>query len=267
MMSDPLIAALLGQAPTALAEDVSLATPLKASRIFGREAVSAALGTYRDVLATPEATARLKGYELDGVVFSASVDGETAEIVALADYDAAGLITAIDVYGRPWPYMALLRDPIAKVDPDLADPSLGAGLYVPERPRPAPVDHPHIPPLARDVTLYSPILSGEPSGKALIERILEAADQSYRDLKVRAVLDVEGRSAFAIVIDEFVDDHVMQLVEIFALNTEGEVNEIRVFSRPWLVTAHFRKRMHALLTDVLGPELWQGPDLRVLLSE
>jgi hypothetical protein len=259
-MSDPLIAALLGQAPTALAEDISLATPLTAPRISGRDAVSAALGTYRDVLAAPEAAARLKGDELEGVVYSASADGRTVEIVALAKYDAAGLIAAIDIYGRPWPYMALLREPIANVDPHLADPGLGTGPYVPEGPRPVWIDPPAIPPLAHDVSLYSPILSGEPSGKAVVERILKAAAQSYSDLKVRAVLHVEGQSAFAAVIDEIVDGHVLQLVEIFTLNAEGEVGEIRIFTRPWLVTAYFRKRMHALLNDILGPELWQGPD-------
>jgi hypothetical protein len=113
---------------------------------------------------------------------------------------------------------------------------------------------------AKIVTLYSPILSGKPSGKAVVERILKAAVQSYSDLKVRAVFHVEGQSAFAAVIDEIVDGHVLQLVEIFTLNAEGEVGEIRIFTRPWLVTAYFRKRMHAQLNDILGPELWQGPD-------
>ena len=51
-----------------------------------------------------------------------------------------------------------------------------------------------------------------------------------------------------------------QLVEIFTLSPEDEVAEIRIFTRPWLVTAHFRKRMHALLKDTLGPEFWAGPD-------
>jgi hypothetical protein len=37
--------------------------------------------------------------------------------------------------------------------------------------------------------------------------------------------------------DEIVDGHVLQLVEIFTLNADGEVGEIRIFTRPWLVTA------------------------------
>jgi hypothetical protein len=41
-------------------------------------------------------------------------------LVAFVTYEAAGLIATIDVYGRPWPYMALIREGIAK-DPNLAD--------------------------------------------------------------------------------------------------------------------------------------------------
>ncbi|MFJ9026631.1 hypothetical protein ACIRPU_42835 [Streptomyces sp. NPDC102259] len=124
-MSDQLNAALSGQATTALTEDVSLATPLAAPRIAGRDAASAALGTYQQALAAPEATVRLKGDAVEGVVYSASPGGRETEIVALARRDATGLVDTIDVYGRPWPFMAVLLEVIAKTDPALADPSLG----------------------------------------------------------------------------------------------------------------------------------------------
>jgi hypothetical protein len=260
-MSDQLNAALSGQAPTALAEDVSLATPLSAPRIAGRDAASAALRTYQQALAAPEATVRLNGDELEGVVYSASPGGRETEIVALARHNAAGLIATIDVYGRPWPFMAALREVIAKTYPALADPSLGSGPYTPDGPTPVWVDHPSVPPLAQDVTLYSPILREEPTGKAVVGPVLKAAAQSFSDLKVRAVLDIEGQSGFAVVIDEYVDGgHVQQLVEIFTLNDAGEVAGIRIFTRPWLVTAHFRKSMYALLKDTLGPEFWEEPE-------
>lgn len=182
------------------------------------------------------------------------------EIVALARRDAAGMIGTVDVYGRPWPFMALLREAVADADPALADPRLGTGRYSPDGPTPVWVDHPTVPPLAQDVVLYSPILSEEPTGHAVVGPVLKAAAQSFTDLKVRSVLDVEGRSGFAVVIDEYVEDHVQQLVEMFTLGPEGEVAEIRIFTRPWLVTAHFRKKMYALLKDTLGPEFWEGPD-------
>ncbi|MFB6933386.1 hypothetical protein [Streptomyces chartreusis] len=260
-MSDQLNAALSGRAPTALAEDVSLATPLAAPRIAGRDAASAALGTYQQALGAPETTVRLKGDGVEGVVYSASPGGRETEIVALARHNATGLIDTIDVYGRPWPFMAALREVIEKTDPALADPSLGSEPYAPDGPTPVWVDHPAVPPLAQDVTLYSPILCEEPTGKAVVGPVLKAAAQSFSDLKVRAVLDIEGQSGFAVVIDEYVDgSHVQQLVEIFTLNDAGEVGAIRIFTRPWLVTAHFRKSMYALLKDTLGPEFWEGPD-------
>lgn len=180
--------------------------------------------------------------------------------MALARQGDAGLIDTIDVYGRPWPFMAVLREVIAQSDPALADPDLGSGPYAPQGPTPVWVDHPTVPPPAQDVTLYSPILSEEPTGKAVVGPVLKAAAQSFSDLKVRTVLDVDGRTAFAVVIDEYVNGHVQQLVEIFSLDDAGEVAEIRIFTRPWLVTAHFRKNMYALLKDTLGPEFWAGPD-------
>ena len=53
---------------------------------------------------------------------------------------------------------------------------------------------------------------------------------------------------------------MLQLVAIFTLNNQREVSEIRVFSRPWPMTAYFRRCMYELLKDSLGPEHWQGPN-------
>jgi hypothetical protein len=53
---------------------------------------------------------------------------------------------------------------------------------------------------------------------------------------------------------------VLQLVEIFRLNAHGEVAEIRIFTRPWAVTADLRQGIHQHLGDFLGPEFWGGPD-------
>ena len=56
-MSDPLTVALHGREPGALAETVSLATPLTSSPITGREAVVAALRAYADVIGAVGGTA------------------------------------------------------------------------------------------------------------------------------------------------------------------------------------------------------------------
>jgi hypothetical protein len=80
----------------------SLATPLTLPRITGRDAVAAALGAYADVTGATDADLRLKREELDGAVFMTSVDGHTAQVVALVTRDARGLIAAVDMYRRPW---------------------------------------------------------------------------------------------------------------------------------------------------------------------
>jgi hypothetical protein len=61
-------------------------------------------------------------------------------------------------------------------------------------------------------------------------------------------------------LDEVVAGNVLQLVEIFTLNTRSEVNEIRIFTCSWPVNGYFRKGMHRLLKDILGPDFWQDPD-------
>jgi hypothetical protein len=74
------------------------------------------------------------------------------------------------------------------------------------------------------------------------------------------VLQVEGQPGFAAVMDEVVKGNVLQLVEIFTLNAHGEVAEIRIFTRPWAVTADLRRGIHEHLDNFLGPEFWGGPD-------
>lgn len=256
-MSDPLITALLGQDPQALTADVSLATPLTSAPITGRDAVVAALGAYADVFAETDDDLRLTGDELDGATFTTTVDGHTAQVAALVTRDAAGLIATIHMYGRPWPYMALVRQRLAEVDPALADPTIGTSP--PEGPGTAWTDDPAIPPLADDVMLISPVLTGEPTGKAVLGGILEAAAQTYHDQKTRAVLKIEGQAGFAAVMDEIVEGNVLQLIEIFTLNSRGEVDAVRIFTRPWPVTAYLRKGIHEHSGDLLGPEFWGDP--------
>lgn len=257
-MSDTFVAALLGNDPDALREDVSLATPLTLPRIAGRVQVVAALRAYAEAMGATDADLLLAG-ELEGAVFTATIDGHAAQVLALGARDADGLVTAIDVYGRPWPYMALVRDRLARVRPDLTDPDLGTRPYVPEGPGANWIEAPSLPPLAEDVAFYSPLLTATARGKYLNERILQAAAEIYGVQKFRAVLKVEDRNAIAGVFDGVVEGNVLQLVAIFGLNSLGQVEEIRLFSRPWPVTAYFRARMYERLNDVLGPEYWQGP--------
>jgi hypothetical protein len=258
-MPDTPIRALLGTDPSALRGDVTLATPLTLPVITGREQVAAALRAYADVLGAADADFRLAGGGLDGAVFTTSVDGHTAQVLALVTRDAAGLVTAIVLYGRPWPFMALVRDRLALSHPGLTDPDLGSGPYVPEGPGTGWIDAPPLPPLAEDVAFYSPLLTEVARGKHVNERILQAASEIYGEQHFRAILQVTGKNAVAAVFDGVVEGNALQLVAIFGLNGQGEVDEIRIFSRPWPVTAYFRAAMYKLLNDILGPEFWQGP--------
>jgi hypothetical protein len=65
-------------------------------RITGREPVVAALGAYAGVFGATDAELRLKGEELEGAVFTTTVDGPTAQIVALVSQDAAGRWATIE---------------------------------------------------------------------------------------------------------------------------------------------------------------------------
>jgi hypothetical protein len=258
-MSDTLIRALLGAEPSALRDDVTLATPLTLPRITGRDQVAAALRGYADVLGADDADLRLAGGGLEGAVFTTTIDGHTAQVLALVSRDAAGLVSAIDLYGRPWPYMALVRDQLGRSHPGLTDPDLGSVPYVPEGPGTGWIDAPPLPPLAEDVSFYSPLLTAVATGKHVNERILQAAADIYGEQKFRAILQVADRNAIAAVFDGVVEGNALQLVAIFGLNGQGEVDEIRIFSRPWPVTAYFRAGMYKLLNDILGAEYWQGP--------
>jgi hypothetical protein len=257
---DQLTEALTGADPTALADDVTLATPLALEPIRGKEAVNAALAAYAKAIGPAEPDARLAGSGLAGIVLSTDVGGDTAQVLALASRADDGPITAIHMYGRPWPFMALLRERLGGIDTALIDPTIGAAPYSPDGPGTDPIEGPPLPPLAAEVEFHSPILTATAKGREANERILTAAAQVYGMPTYRAVLQVEDQPAVAVLFDGHIDDNVLQLAAIFGLNPDQELEQIRIFSRPWPITAYFRARMYPLLSDLLGPEYWRGRD-------
>jgi hypothetical protein len=259
-MSDSLTQALLGKDPAALRPDVSFAPPLTIARIEGRAAVSESLDAYARALGASDAEVTFHDGELVAAVFTGEVDGHTAQTFAVVARDEDGLISRIDMYGRPWPFMALVRERLAGMRPALTDASLGDVLYVPSGPGKGYIDSPAIPPLAEDVSFYSPLLTAVATGREINQRILQAASEIYGEQRFRAVLEADGRPAIAGIFDGLVDGNTLQLVAMFGFNDSSEINEIRIFSRPWPITARFRTGMYLLLKDALGPEFWQGPD-------
>jgi hypothetical protein len=266
-MSESLTQALLGKDATALRPDVSLAPPLSLARIEGRTAVAESLDAYARALGTSSSDAYFRDEQLEALIFSGTIDGHTAQVMAVVSRDEHGLIAKIDMYGRPWPFMALVRGRLEGIRPSLTDPRIGDELYVPSGPGTGYMDSPPVPPLAADVSFYSPLLTAVATGKEINERILGAASQIYGEQRFRAVLEAEGRPAIAAIFDGLVDGNTLQLIAMFGFNDSSEINEIRIFSRPWPITARFRTEMYALLKDALGPEFWQGPDPTTPLEE
>jgi hypothetical protein len=258
-MPDKLIETLLGEDPAALAENVKLATPLTASPVAGRDAVVAALNAYAEVFGATAADLRLTGDDLEGAIFTTTVEGEVAQVAMVVTHNDEGLVATIHMYGRPWPYMALVRERLAAIEPSLANAALDSEPL--DGPGTSWTDEPVIPPLAEDVTLNSPVLTGEPTGKDIVGAIFVAANETFHNPKFRAVLQIEGQAGFAAVMEEIVDGKLLQLIEMFTLNEVGEVAEITVFTRPWMVTTGLRKGIHDHLDGRLGPEYWGGPEV------
>ena len=120
---------------------------------------------------------------------------------------------------------------------------------------------------AHDVAFYSPFLTAVPVGPEISQRILATAGDIYGEQMFRAVLQAQGRAAVAGAFDGKVDGHTLQLVALFGLNQDSDIDEIRIFSRPWPITHQFRVQMYERLKDMLGPEYWQGPDPRAPIDQ
>jgi hypothetical protein len=259
-MAESWIEALLGQNAAGLASDTSLAPALTLPRITGREEVNDALEAYAQALGAVEAETVLGDGRLDAAIFTGNVEGHTTQTLLIAERDNEGLIARVDMYGRPWPYMALVRDRLKRSHPELTDARLDDVPYVPEGPGDGRIDAPQLPAFADDVAFYSPFLTAVPVGPEISQRILATAGDIYGEQMFRAVLQAQGRAAVAGAFDGKVDGHTLQLVALFGLNQDSDIDEIRIFSRPWPITHQFRVQMYERLKDTLGPEYWHGPD-------
>jgi hypothetical protein len=261
-MAESWTGALLGLNVAGLRADVSLAPALTLPRITGREEVNDALVAYAQALGATEAETVLGDGRLDAAIFTGNVEGHTTQTLLVAERDDEGLIARVDMYGRPWPYMALVRERLKRTHPKLTEAQVGDVPYVPEGPGDGLIDAPQLRGFAEDVAFYSPFLTAVPIGPEISQRILATAGDIYGEQMFRAVLQAQGRAAVAGAFDGKVDGHTLQLVALFGLNQDSNIDEIRIFSRPWPITYRFRVQMYERLKDTLGAEYWQGPDPR-----
>ena len=74
-------------------------------------------------------------------------------------------------------------------------------------------------------------------------------------------------SDLVVAYDASVHGHTFQLAAIFGFNDGGELGDMRIYSRPWPVTALFRGEVDKLLRGILGPSFWQGQPPLVVLGE
>jgi hypothetical protein len=246
MTNDLFSAPFLGGVSRTLSRHVSLATPFMVGRIAGRDRVAHALLACAETFGLEETGTRLYGDQLEGVAHFVRADGTTTQILTVSSCDQAGRVTSVDMYGRPWPQMSLVRERLAASYPDLAGPGVcdldedtaGPG---PEHAGPVPLI---LPPFADNVLLRSPISASSGYGREELRRYLDAAVAVHGELKYHAVLGVHGENAIVVLCDGLVRGSVLRLAVMLSLDRGDALRAITFFSRPWTAAGLFRSAMH-----------------------
>jgi hypothetical protein len=266
MITDAIADVAVGQRPGMLAESVTLATPLTVSRLDGRDRVATVLRQIATAfgVGAPEFVAQDAGHDV--VTFTGTADGHEIGVLAVLNRADSGGYGAVDLYARPWPYVAIVRarlaagDDLFRDDVDLSSP------YAPSGPGARYLDSaPVLPGLALDVAFHSPVLTCTASGRDLVAVVLKAVEETYGPPRYHWAFQA-GDSLVALY-DGSVHGHAFQVAAVITLNKAGEIADMRIYSRPWPVTALFRGEVYKLLRGTLGPEFWQGPAPLAALGE
>jgi hypothetical protein len=108
--------AALGDQPDALAGSVSLATPLTMSRLTGREHVVGVLRQLAGAFSVSEPEFVTQDDDRAAVTFAGHAEGHDVGLLAVLTSGSDGRYQAIDLYARPWPFVAMVRDRLAAGD-------------------------------------------------------------------------------------------------------------------------------------------------------
>jgi hypothetical protein len=266
MSRDDVAKAVLGQLPAALAETVSLATPLTMSRIEGRDEAAAVLRELAESLEIGKPEFIADDDERAFITFVGTGQGREVGLFAVLTRGSEGTYSAVDLYARPWPFVKLVRDHLAVSDERFRDDVDLSVPYVPAGPpggfRAQP---PSLPGLSADVAFHSPVLTATATGGELVSVILKAVGEISGAPKFRVVSRFGG--AYVVVFDTTVHGHTWQLAGVYGLDDAGKIADMRLYSRPWPVTAFFRGEAYKLIRDQFGPEYWQGENPLVALGE
>ncbi|HWN60361.1 MAG TPA: hypothetical protein VNO25_06795, partial [Streptosporangiaceae bacterium] len=120
--------------------------------------------------------------------------------------------------------------------------------------------------LALDVAFHSPVLTATATGRDLVAIILKAVEETYGSPRYHWVSPV-GDGSLVALYDGSVHGHVFQIAAVFTLNQDAQIADMRIYSRPWPVTALFRGEVYKLLRSTLGEEFWQGQPPLLALGE
>jgi hypothetical protein len=264
--AETITQAALGNRPDALAESVSLATPLTMGRLAGRDRAVAVLQQLGAAFNVGAPGFVAEDPQRSIVTFPGHAEGHDVGLLAILTPGADGRYQAVDLYARPWPFVAMVRDKLAagdslyRDDVDLSTPYVPSGPtagYLPEPPA--------VPDLAADVAFHSPVLTATATGRNLVGTVLAAVAEASGQPRYRFAT-VSGNEV-AVSYDGMVHGHTWQVAAILGLNSGGEIGDMRIYSRPWPVTALFRGEVFKLLRGVLGPEFWLGQPPLVALGE
>jgi hypothetical protein len=266
MTADTVARVAIGRQPDALAESVSLATPLTLSRLIGRDRVAGVLRQLATAFNVSEPEFVANGDDRTVVTFVGHAEGHDVGLLAILTPGPDGRWQAVDVYARPWPFVAMVRDKLAAED-DLYREDIDLSVpYVPSGPTTGYLSAPPpAPTLAADTAFHSPVLTDTAVGRDLFAEVLKAVQAVSGKPKYRFATPVG--SDLVVAYDASVHGHTWQLAAIFGFNDGGELKDMRIYSRPWPVTALFRGEVYKLLRGILGPSFWQGQPPLVALGE
>jgi hypothetical protein len=266
MSRDDVAKAVLGQLPAALAETVSLATPLTMSRIEGRDEAAAVLRELAESLGIGEPEFIADDDERAFVTFVGTGQGREVGLFAVLTRGSEGTYSAVDLYARPWPFLKLVRDHLAVSDERFRDDVDLSVPYVPAGPPGGFLTQPpSLPEPSADVAFHSPVLTATATGSELVSVILKAVGEISGAPRFRVVS--RFGEAYVVVSDTTVHGHTWQLAGVYGLDDAGKIADMRLYSRPWPVTAFFRGEVYKLIRDQFGPEYWQGENPLVALGE
>lgn len=237
MSNDDVVKAVLGQLPAALSEDVSLATPLTTSRIQGRDGVVRSCASWLTPSGSARPNSSLPTASETSSPSSAAAKGHEVGLFAVLTRGAPDTYAAVDLYARPWPFVKLVRDHLAACDERFRDDT---DLSVPCAPGGPPggflAEQPAgLPELSADVAFHSPVLTDTATGSELVGFILNAVGEISGAPRFR-IVSCFG-PGFVMVYDATVHGHTWQLAGVCSLAGSGKIDDMRIYSRPWPVSA------------------------------